>query len=104
VSTAGRRERLRRGTTPHRTPDGWEVVAELVASDGNNDAALRQITADHPEIRSLPEQDVRVDLLCGRSSSSVRGAPTHLIDDGRLTAAEDVDPDGGRLLGRPASW
>lgn len=67
-----RREGLQPAAARKAVTDVWEVVAEAVSQDGNNDAALRQIMADHPELRELPSEEVRIDILCGRSSSSVR--------------------------------
>jgi hypothetical protein len=72
MSTVRRRERRRREAAREDGPDVWEVVAEFASPDGNNDAAVRQIMRDHSELRELPEQDVRIDILCGRSWSSVR--------------------------------
>jgi hypothetical protein len=72
VSRARRRERLLREAAEMDAPAIWEVVVELAVPDGDNDAALRQIMSNHPELREIPAQDMRVDVLCGRSWSSVR--------------------------------
>ena len=72
MSRTRRRERLLREAARMDAPALWEVVAELAVPDGDNDAALRQIMRNYPELREIPEQDTRVDVLCGRSWSSIR--------------------------------
>ena len=54
-------------------PDEWVLVEEVLCEDGDNDRAIRDFGARHPEMTAQPNR-LRTEILCHRDSgdSTVR--------------------------------